>query len=1054
MNFSNAAAMSTSTAPSLAPSPTPPLPPLRPRICRKGGRGLFLPAFRESEHTWDDNIRGLLYGVALLYCFLGVSIVSDIFMNSIETMTSKKKRVKLKDSSRAITVYVWNSTVSNLSLMALGSSAPEILLSVIELLGDDMFSGELGPLTVVGSAAFNLLVIVAVCVFAIPVGEVRFILSVKVYSLTAVWSLAAYAWLLVIVEGEQSPGVVDLWEGLVTLACFPVLVFNAYLVDRYEYRQRRKELEKAGEENDYDEEGAEGKEEAEEEEHEKELVNRVHRHRSSGIRMLVAGKSKKGGKDVSSSFGDSDSMLQSAKEPDNTIWFPSQCTLIDIRESMSVPIKIVRTGDVQHHVQAKYETAACTCRPDVDYLPTSGFVTFLPGETEQTIDVQLLQETREVGYFKMCLSEPCMVREQNQTGMGSESSLAAYRNEPRKSGTTTSLPCCALGKHSTAYVLVVNSDFVGRSGVLTFGSDSLEVQGGVNKRKVPVPVFRVAGSENAVMCAYRTERLSAVPGYDYEEDEGEIYFIDGQAVAMINITVLPKRLGESNDCFQIVLDKNEGGVLFNPHDDGGEDSCILTVTIVNENRRTYWRADTATFYIVDKIFNVDFLREVAENWCDQIVCACFCNGSFEAQKTASVGDWTMHLAVLPWKLFYAVSCPPPVASWACFVLSLGHIGLVTAVVCDLAELFGCVLEIEDTITATTFVALGTSLPDLFASRTAAVQDDYADASIVNVTGSNAVNVFLGVGLTWSIGAIYWKANGANDKWRARYGQMGFKEGLFIVRGDNLTFSVIVFMMAAVVCLLVLNARRRAFGGELGGPYGAKVFTATLLVMLWIWYVSLVCWNAQNSRSSSDQAVMILGASALLGGIILISGVGMNLVTALTIKYDNPEGNASPTQSEGQRDTESRLEETERLLKILPKLRQAGSGSKTNVTIAEDGPTSAAQVLQAVHEMRSDLARWANTLEKFENAVRAKVAQDERQQSQIWNCAAGNNFGTELPLQPLRVMASTAANGAGRDAKNKVDPWGDPLEQGELLRLKEESEKAGGTKMEDSDPDKV
>ena len=31
------------------------------------------------------------------------------------------------------TVRVWNETVSNLTLMALGSSAPEILLSVIEV---------------------------------------------------------------------------------------------------------------------------------------------------------------------------------------------------------------------------------------------------------------------------------------------------------------------------------------------------------------------------------------------------------------------------------------------------------------------------------------------------------------------------------------------------------------------------------------------------------------------------------------------------------------------------------------------------------------------------------------------------------------------------------------------------------------------------------------------------------------------------------------------------------------------------------------------------------
>lgn len=44
--------------------------------------------------------------------------------------------------------------------------------------------------------------------------------------------------------------------------------------------------------------------------------------------------------------------------------------------------------------------------------------------------------------------------------------------------------------------------------------------------------------------------------------------------------------------------------------------------------------------------------------------------------------------------------------------------------------------------------------DTFASKVAAIQDKYADASIGNVTGSNAVNVFLGIGLAWSIAACY------------------------------------------------------------------------------------------------------------------------------------------------------------------------------------------------------------------------------------------------------------------------------------------------------------
>jgi solute carrier family 8 (sodium/calcium exchanger) len=65
-------------------------------------------------------------------------------------------------------VNVWNPTVANLTLMALGSSAPEILLNVIETvsaLGSK--PGELGPSTIVGSAAFNFLVISGISIYAV-----------------------------------------------------------------------------------------------------------------------------------------------------------------------------------------------------------------------------------------------------------------------------------------------------------------------------------------------------------------------------------------------------------------------------------------------------------------------------------------------------------------------------------------------------------------------------------------------------------------------------------------------------------------------------------------------------------------------------------------------------------------------------------------------------------------------------------------------------------------------------------------------------------------------
>ena len=51
--------------------------------------------------------------------------------------SAQEKEVTIKDprtgKNQVVVVKVWNETVANLTLMALGSSAPEIMLSVIEI---------------------------------------------------------------------------------------------------------------------------------------------------------------------------------------------------------------------------------------------------------------------------------------------------------------------------------------------------------------------------------------------------------------------------------------------------------------------------------------------------------------------------------------------------------------------------------------------------------------------------------------------------------------------------------------------------------------------------------------------------------------------------------------------------------------------------------------------------------------------------------------------------------------------------------------------------------
>lgn len=70
---------------------------------------------------------GLTFTLIILYLLLGIAIVTDIFMESIEKITSKVTNVQLPDSKGnmlTIEKSIWNPSIANLTLMAFGSSAP------------------------------------------------------------------------------------------------------------------------------------------------------------------------------------------------------------------------------------------------------------------------------------------------------------------------------------------------------------------------------------------------------------------------------------------------------------------------------------------------------------------------------------------------------------------------------------------------------------------------------------------------------------------------------------------------------------------------------------------------------------------------------------------------------------------------------------------------------------------------------------------------------------------------------------------------------------------
>lgn len=142
---------------------------------------------------------GISYLIFMGWLFMGIAISADIFMEAIEVITSKTSFIDVfdPDSNQMVKMEVnlWNPTMANLTLMAFGSSAPEIILSVVEALKDlGEPAGDLGPSTIVGSAAFNLLVISGLSIYA--VGEdVKKIDGVGVFATTGTFSVFAYVWM-------------------------------------------------------------------------------------------------------------------------------------------------------------------------------------------------------------------------------------------------------------------------------------------------------------------------------------------------------------------------------------------------------------------------------------------------------------------------------------------------------------------------------------------------------------------------------------------------------------------------------------------------------------------------------------------------------------------------------------------------------------------------------------------------------------------------------------------------------------------------------------------
>ncbi|MFH4976602.1 hypothetical protein AB6A40_003311 [Gnathostoma spinigerum] len=819
--------------------------------------GLLIPAMSTSFGA------GLVYLLGLFYCFLGIAIAADVFMCSIENITSatwkvklsrtKKKRLvaeeialneNLKESAE---VRIWNPTVANLTLMALGSSAPEILLSIIEIVGNGFYAGDLGPGTIVGSAAFNLFCISAICVVCIKSPNVRRIQDFAVFGVTSVFSCFAYIWLIIILV-VISPNVVEVWEAAITLAFFIVLVITAYFVDIKVWKKRKANLQ--------EELMAEYEDKAEKVKSEdlettlkrfqqevalenearaiaaitpdiqtikncsrqlsrtyptltsdeqakllayhlkkNELHDRLYYRIQAARRMAAATKKLDAQKEVQRLLSRADQADKKEAISYNSIEWSARVYSVEVG-SNTVTLFVVRHGKLDEAIKFRYTTVNGVAKKDLHFLSKSGSMQFEIGESRKEVHIDLVPNAewkpKHVFYVHLKLE-------------GNGGTTTSFKLGP------TSIALVRKPDDSISFIGEPMVEFV-RSGYVVKESAG-HVRAFVTRR----------GRHDArrFSVKYETNGITAKADIDYVAIANNTLEFEGNEYEKyIDVRIIDDKQEEKDETFDIHLLSATSDVTIGP-------KRRAVITIVCDDNVLKNIADIRKLipYYLDK------MTPGKDSWREQIVQASCVNAGDVANAT--IDDCLMHAVAFPWKIAVALLPPPRILrGWVCFLISLFLIGLITAVVGDLARIFGCMVGLKDTVTAITLVALGTSLPDTFASKIAAQNEPTADNAVGNITGSNSVNVFLGLGLPWLIAAIFWQT----------------KQKVFIVEAGTLGFSVIIFMALSFLCLGLFVIRRfmKFFGSaELGGPLVPKLLTGFVFFFLWVIYVSLSTLQAYD-----------------------------------------------------------------------------------------------------------------------------------------------------------------------------------------------------------------
>lgn len=355
-----------------------------------------------------------------------------------------------------------------------------------------------------------------------------------------------------------------------------------------------------------------------------------------------------------------------------------------------------------------------------------------------------------------------------------------------------------LGANCVCEVVIID---VSDPGVLGFTKDQYDCP--PTQQKLTIEVERKRGSDGDVAINWSTKPGTAEAGKHYIDASGTLEFAPSEVTQEIEIELMQMNFSD-NKQFLIVLDEVKGGAEI------GAKICSVILTEDKQAAEFVGRVRNKISKVMGKV------GLAKTSWRNKFMDAI----EMDVDEGEDVGcvAYVLHVLSIFWKVVFALLVPPTdyCGGWVTFTMALICTGIITMVVGEVAGMFGCMIGMGEAQVAITVVALGTSLPDTFASKLATVHSPVADAAIGNITGSNSVNVFLGLGLPWCIGAFYHMANGT--------------PGGYVVPSGNLATSVVMFCPLAVLCLTSLIIRQKIGWGALGGK--CAWLTAGIYAIFW------------------------------------------------------------------------------------------------------------------------------------------------------------------------------------------------------------------------------